>query len=223
MSLFRWFIVRQVGRERLRTASTIVGVAVGVAVVLAIRLANESSVRGFETALDAVSGRTSLEVIAPGVGVSEERLADLGWLREYGQVSPVIDGDVVIRPVAGARTTSELVRVLGVDILRDQPFRDYPLAGADDDAGEGTARSITTQEFLSLLTDPQAVVLTSAFGARHGIQLEDRVELVTGDRVVSLVVRGLLGDDGPAQVPGWQLCVDGHRGGTGSARAPWLG
>ena len=200
MSLFRWFIIRQAGRERLRTASTIVGVAVGVAVVLAIRLANESSVRGFETALDAVSGRTSLEVIAPGVGVSEDRLADLGWLREYGQVSPVIDGDVVIRPVGGDRTTSELVRVLGVDILRDQPFRDYPLAGADDGAGEGTARSITTQEFLSLLTDPQAVVLTSAFGARHGIQLEDRVELVTGDRVVPLVVRGLLGDDGPAQV-----------------------
>ena len=202
MSLFRWFIVRQAGRERLRTASTIVGVAVGVAVVLAIRLANESSVRGFETALDAVSGRTSLEVIAPGVGVSEDRLADLGWLREYGHVSPVIDGDVVIRPAGGDRTTSELVRVLGVDILRDQPFRDYPLAGDEDDdgTGEDAARSITTQEFLSLLTDPQAVVLTSAFGARHGIQLDHRVELVAGDRVVPLVVRGLLGDQGPAQV-----------------------
>ena len=200
MNLFRWFIVRQAGRERLRTASTVVGVAVGVAVVLAIRLANESSIRGFETALDAVSGRTSLEVIAPGVGVSEDRLADLGWLREYGQVSPVIDGDVVIRPAGGDRSTSELIRLLGVDILRDQPFRDYPLASDDDGPGEDAPPTITTQEFLSLLTDPRAIVLTSAFGARHGIELDHRVELVIGDRVVPLVVRGLLGDDGPAQL-----------------------
>ena len=199
MSLFRWFIIRQARRERLRTASTILGVAVGVAVVLAIRLANESSLRGFETALDAVSGRTSLEVTAPGVGVSDDRLGGLGWLREYGQVSPVIDGDAVLRP-AGGGPTSELVRVLGVDILRDQPFRDYALAGNDPAQGEAASRPITTQEFFSLLTDPEAVVLTGAFATRHGIELEDRVELVTGDRVVPLVVRGLLGDDGPAQV-----------------------
>ena len=196
MNLFRWFILRQVGRERVRTASTVVAVAVGIAVVLAIRLANESSVRGFEAALDAVSGRTSLEVFAPGVGVSEDLLAGLGWLREYGQVSPVIDADMVIRPAGGDRSAGELVRVLGVDILRDRPFRDYPLV---DTAGD-VPRRITTQEFLGLLTDSRAIVLTRALGARRDLGLDSPVELVAGDHIVPLVVRGLLGDDGPAQV-----------------------
>ena len=115
MSLFRWFIVRQMRRDAVRSLVTVAGVAVGIAVVVAIRLANESSVRGFETALEAISGRVSLEVVSPGVGVNEDRLLALDWLRDYGRVSPVIDGDALIRPAGTNRESVELVRVLGVD------------------------------------------------------------------------------------------------------------
>ena len=198
MSLFRWFIIRHVRRDRLRSAVTAGGVAIGIAVVVAIRLANESSIRGFETALEAVSGHVSLEITSPGVGVAEDRLAELGWLRAFGRVSPIIDGDVLVRP-SGNDERVELFRVLGVDILRDRPFRDYRLA--DDDAGRvENPRRITTQEFLSLLTDSDAIVLTRVFADRHGLGVGSDVELLVGDRVVPLVVRGLLGNDGPAQV-----------------------
>ena len=81
--------------ERLRTALTVAGIALGVAVVLAIRLANASALGGFSAALDTVAGRTSLEVIGTGLGVDEARLASLGWLRQWGEVSPVIEGDAV--------------------------------------------------------------------------------------------------------------------------------
>ena len=182
-------------RERLRSAATVVGVAMGIAVVVAIHLANESSVSGFEAALNAVSGRTTLEVLSPGVGVSEERLAELDWLREYGRVSPVIDGDAVIRPADGDPSTAELVRVLGVDILRDRPFRDYRLLD------ERSERVVTTQEFLALLTDPQAIVMTRAYADRHGLEVGSRVEMVLGGQVIPLIVRGLLGNEGPARVP----------------------
>ena len=206
MRLFRWFILRALRRDPVRTLLTVAGVAVGVAVVLAIRLANTSSIRGFETALDAISGRTSLEVLAPGVGVADELVADLGWLRELGRVSPVIDADAVIRPAGGA-TRGELVRVLGVDILRERPFRDYQVdesreaAGEDADPADDDDRAaITTQEFLSILTDEQAIVLTRAFARRHDLDIGGRVELVTGDRVVPLVVRGLLEAGGAAEI-----------------------
>ena len=198
MSLFRWFIVRHVRRERLRSAVTVGGVAIGIAVVVAIRLANEASVRGFETALQAVSGQVSLEVTSPGVGVAEDRLAELAWLRTFGRVSPIIDSDVLIRP-SDTNLRGELVRLLGVDILRDRPFREYQLV--DDDAGRGrNAGPMTTQEFLSLLTAPDAIVLTRAFADRHGLTVGSDVELLVGDREVPLVVHALLGDDGPAQV-----------------------
>ena len=194
MRLFRWFILTQLRRERLRSGLTIVGIALGVAVVLAIRLANTLSVRGFEVALDAVSGRTSLEVVGPGIGVDEELLADLGWLRALGRVSPVIDGDALLRSPDSAGFGPEQVRVLGVDILRDESFRTYAL----DETG--SAPVVTTQDFLTLLTDPRAIVLTSAFATRHGLAVGDDVDLVAAGQTAPLVVRGLLGGTGPASV-----------------------
>ena len=194
MRLFYGFIVRQLRREPLRTWTTVAGIAVGVAVVIAIQLANASSVLGFRAALEAVSGRTSLEITGAGIGVDEDRLAKLEWLRTFGRVSPIIDGDALLRPAGGTMADVEMVRVLGVDILRDRPFREYRLLN------ETRPRPITTQAFLSLLTDPQAVVLTQAFADRQGLELDSGVELLVGDQRVSLIVRGLLGDEGPAQV-----------------------
>lgn len=192
VKLFQWFILRYLRRERLRSILTVAGIAVGIAVVIAIRLANESSVRGFETALNAMSGQTSLEVLGNGIGIADERLRDLGWLREYGLISPVIDRDVRIKSRPGAR--AELVRVLGIDILRDRPFREYSLL-------DGTERhTITTQQFLSLLTDSKAIVLTEAFARRHQLRVDSGVEMLVGGRSVEMVVKGLLAADGPAQV-----------------------
>ena len=74
--LFRKFILRRLGEERLRSAVTVLGIALGVAVVVAIQLTNASSVRGFETAIETVSGKTSLEVVAPGPGFDETELTE---------------------------------------------------------------------------------------------------------------------------------------------------
>ena len=60
--LFRTVIFRYLVTERIRALVTLLGVALGVAVVLGIRLTNESSMRGFDTAMGAVSGRTALEI-----------------------------------------------------------------------------------------------------------------------------------------------------------------
>ena len=209
MSLFRWFILRELRRDRLRSAVTVAGVAVGIAVVVAIRLANTSSVLGFETALDAMSGRVSLEVTGAGIGVAEDQLAELAWLREYGLVSPVIDADVLLERTEEDTEGAELVRLLGVDILRDRPFRDYPLLDG------AQTRQITTQEFLSLLTDPQAVVLTDEFARRHRIDVGRVVEMRVGDRRVELVVRGVLGREGPAEL------LDGNFALMDIAAAQW--
>ena len=91
MTLFRWFIARSLRLQPLRSVATVLSLAVGVAVVVAIQLANASSLNGFSTVMDAMAGRTSLEITAPGVGIREDRISSLGWLRGYGRVSPVMD------------------------------------------------------------------------------------------------------------------------------------
>src|SRR6187200_643562 len=122
--LFRSFILRRLAQEPIRTGLSIVGIALGVAVVLAIQMANRSALEGFRAALDTIAGKTSLEVAGAGVGVDERTLASLGWLRKWGDVSPVVEGDAMAVSATGR---GEAVRVLGVDILKDQPFREYQL------------------------------------------------------------------------------------------------
>ena len=200
--LFRQVIVRRLATERLRTMVTAVGVAVGIAVVLAIRLTNASALRGFDAALDMTSGRTGLEILGVGGTLDERLIADLDWLRVYGHASPVIDADLVVRTSAFAQRATvdkgdeptELLRVYGVDVLRDAPLRTYATA----DAARGTT------DILRLLVEPGAIVVTRAFADRHGVTVGDRLVGLVDDRQVSLTVLGLLAADGPAAL------LDGH-------------
>jgi hypothetical protein len=128
--LFRQFIIRPLLAEKIRTITTVLGVSLGIAVVIAIQLTNASSVRGFETALETVAGKTAVEIIGSGIGVDETLLPELGWLREFGRISPIIEGSAALvteDPRSLSRRQMEAVKILGIDILRDQPFREYQL------------------------------------------------------------------------------------------------
>lgn len=189
--LLRRFILRRVVAERLRSGVTVLGVALGIAVVVAIQLTNASSVRGFEVALETVAGKTSLQIAGPGPSFDELLLNQLGWLREYGDVSPIIEGDAIARVGAGR---GESIHVLGVDVLRDRSFREYRLIEFADAQREPRA-----QEFLALLVDPSSVIVTEKFATRHGLGVGATIEFTTGDRAAPFVVRGLLRDEGPAR------------------------
>jgi putative ABC transport system permease protein len=218
--LFHQFIVRPLASEKIRTATTIIGVALGIAVVIAIQLTNASSVRGFATALETVAGKTAVEIIGAGTGVDEARIPELTWLRDYGIVSPVIEGSaaLVVGDVkALSRRQMEAVKVLGVDILRDQPFRDYHLlelersaearsasASAQGATADPVTDEYTTRQFLEILTNERSVVITQKLAERRGYALGGEMRLMIGDRVLPFVVRGILKNEGPARV------VDGN-------------
>ncbi len=191
MRLFRQFILRYLLREKLRSFVTVLGIALGIAVVIAIQMTNSSSLRGFEKAIETVSGKTSLEVVSVGAGFDEMLLDRLGWLREYGQISPLIEGDAQARTTGGA---SESLRVLGVDTLRDRSFREYKLLEFAE-----KRRDPTPQEFLELLLDPRSIILTEKFARRHDLKVGDRIEITFADRAGDYTIRGLLKDEGPAR------------------------
>ena len=210
MRLFKEFILRRLVHERLRSSTTVLGIALGVAVVIAIQLANDSSVRGFEEAIETVSGKTSLEILGPGLGIEEGRLVELAWLKEFGQVSPIIEGSALASP---SPDVEEWMRVLGVDILRDRSFRDYQLLEFAEQR-----REPRPQEFLDLLLDSHSVVLTEKFAKRHGITVGSSLRMTFGDNAESFRVKGLLKNEGPARtldgnfvlmdIAAAQLCLD---------------
>jgi putative ABC transport system permease protein len=91
-TLFRRFIIRALAREKLRSGFTILGISLGVGVMIAIRLANMSALDSFKTATQSIAGETSVQISGATGRFDEMKLNELGWLRQYGQVSPVIEG-----------------------------------------------------------------------------------------------------------------------------------
>ena len=191
MFLVRQFILRHLAKEWLRAVVAVLGIALGVAVVVSVQMANAGSLRGFERAIETLSGKAALEIVSSGPGVEESRLQGVEWLAEYGQVSPVLDGEAVFQSSASGR---ESLRVLGIDILSDRSFRDYQLLEFERQQSEPT-----TREFLDLLIDPASLILTEKFAERFGLATGSQIRLTLGDRSQSFVVRGLLRNEGPAR------------------------
>jgi putative ABC transport system permease protein len=215
--LLRSFIFRHFYRQPLRTLATVVGIGLGIAVVIAIRMANQSSVESFSQAVETMAGKTSLEVIAGGRALDEQYLVSLGWLDEYGETSPIIEGDLQIQ---NRRGDYEALKVLGADILRDLPFREYRLLDLGDpvlsDVNADDGDGIDPRRFLELLLDPDAIVLTEKYARRNDLQVGARVEVIAGDQSRTLEVVGLLRNQGPART------LDGNFGLMDIAAAQWL-
>ena len=114
-------ILRPLLKDGFRTAVTVLGVAIGVAVFLAIRLANVATLASFEEKIDAFLGRADLMIHADGLGVDETVLARLTAFRDQVRAYPVVEG-------YGVETASgEVVEFLGTDLSRDMGVQDVSL------------------------------------------------------------------------------------------------
>ena len=130
-------VLRPLAKDRLRFALTVSGIAVGVATMAAIRLANASVLSSFSDTVDFVAGKASITILADGPGVPEGTLERLSWLRRIGAtLVPAITDTAA----TGARD-GEVVDVLGIDPIADPGAREYGFAPSRDDSREHASYS----------------------------------------------------------------------------------
>jgi putative ABC transport system permease protein len=154
---------------------SIVGVALGVAVVLAIDLATQSARSAFAVSAEAVAGRSTHEIVSE-VGRLDERLLER-LRRELGlhESAPVVEGYASSPLLPG-----EALRILGIDPFSEAPFRPF-VAGGPTELDVG-----------ALLTTPRAVVLSSATAARSGVEIDDTLPVLVAGRSFDLHVVGVV-------------------------------
>jgi len=115
IQLFRTLILRPLRRDLLRTVLTILAVALGVGVVIAIDLAGDAAEGSFRSSLETLVGKTDIEIVANG-GVDERWIGRLAALPVNARFAPVIETQGVITGVG-------TVIMYGVDLVA-QPVRD---------------------------------------------------------------------------------------------------
>ena len=141
MKLFTCLILRPLRRDRARTALTILSVALGVAVVVAIELAGEAATGSFESSLTTLVGKVDYEITANG-GVNETWAGTLAGLPIDARFSPVIE-----QPV---RVSDHSATLFGIDVLSAPSSQTgaSPLA----DIGQLGAAAVLSSEFAARMS-----------------------------------------------------------------------
>ncbi|HLX41867.1 MAG TPA: FtsX-like permease family protein [Bryobacteraceae bacterium] len=163
-TLFYRLTLRPLRQDRLRTAITILSVALGVAAVLAIELAGDAAAGSFRSSVESLVGNAAFEVTAVG-GVPPDAVARLAALPFPIRIHPRMEEYAMI---SGTRRT---VLLLGVDLVAESMAG---TAASTESSGSG---------------DFDHSVWT---GDQLGYKAGDRIQLIVNDTSAEYTVRGVL-------------------------------
>jgi putative ABC transport system permease protein len=188
--LLRWITGRHLGREWGTTALATLGVALGVAVYVSIRLANHSAMESFRATVDAVTGTANLQLAAGAEGLDERLFLKVRQVPGVVAAAPVVQA---LAPVADGR--GEALLVLGIDLFSEGEFARYELSAADATAGR------------AFLEDPRGAAVTASLARRLGLRVGSSLPMLAGARAVRLTVRAVLQSDRLEQAMGGNLVL----------------
>lgn len=167
------------------------GIALGVAVFISIRVSINSALDAFRSTVDHVAGRTHLEIASPGSPFNEKLFL------MAKRVDGVLAATPLVQYVAQSdHPINEPLLVLGIDILSDRKFRSYQFQGSGEN-----------RRLLQFLLEPRAIAITRIFARRFGLKLGSPVTLLIGSKEVTFTVRGIMEEKGPARALGGNFAI----------------
>jgi putative ABC transport system permease protein len=138
-----WQRIRQ---QPLPYLLCIVGIAIGVAMMVSIDLANGSAQRAFALSTDTITGKATHRIVAVAPqGVEESVYSQLKRNVPDLVAAPVVEGYVRV-----AELGDQPMRLLGVDLFAEAPFRSYFEVGQVSNRGENFSQFITDTDALVL-------------------------------------------------------------------------
>jgi putative ABC transport system permease protein len=179
------------------------GVALGVATIVAIDLAGASAVESFRATLQSLEGRATHRVVGPVV--PDDLARRLSRVPGVEAAAPVVEKVALFVPAArgsGEDDGRESLRLLGLDPLAERAIRSLGVNEILRD-GRGSGRKTENGRRLrEFLGRPGALLVSGPFLDRHGLREGDRLGLVVGAlRREAFVLARLPTEVGGLEVP----------------------
>jgi len=180
--LFYQLMIRPLLREPVRMALTILAVALGVSVVMAMELAGNAAVGSFHSSMETLAGGYTLEIVATG-GISEDVLGLLERQPWPITISPRL------QEFATIVDSKQALPLIAIDMIAEgDRYRPYVKA---ENKTPDLAGAIRTMQ------ETESVWIGSSLGKKPG----DAIELIVNDRSHRVTVRGVYDDaDGDSAI-----------------------
>ncbi len=197
--LFHRYILRDLARNPIRTLLTLTGVALGIAVVVGVHVANDRAISSFNNSLRILSGQADLQISANGLQLDEELIGELSWVWDVGAMTAIVEGRVDLDASPNPMERQSL-RIFGMDLLSDAPFRTYMLAEGGD-----LGLDITREQFIDLLIEPDTVIIPSLLAEEFALGVGDTIQFLVSNRWRDFRVGAILQDEGVAEAFGGRI------------------
>ncbi len=172
------YFLRPLVRNPARFAVTVLGVACGVASVVATVASSRAAIAAFEEGVIEIAGESRLEITRAG-GVDEDLLGALRSFSRDAKIMPVLE-EIALLPQLG-----DSVRVLGVDTLVDQEARDFDLV-------DGEAASELSFELLGEVLRGRGVLLPVALARTLSLKVGDDLSILVRSETIQTPVVGII-------------------------------
>jgi len=191
--------LRYLLRHPWQIGLAVLGVALGVAVVVAVDLANASALLAFDLSTEAVTGRATHQVVSGPGGLPDETYRQLVLAAEAagsGAAAPVVEDWVTAGggPYGkGGRT----LHLLGIDPFAEAPFRPYlATLGGGAGAATGPRGPEARIDLAGFLTRPGAALLAGQTARELAVGVAggggQRLRLHAEGRAVEVLVLGTI-------------------------------
>jgi putative ABC transport system permease protein len=175
--LFRWHVLRYLIQHPLLATLNVATVALGVALYLAIQIANHSANRAFEAGVEVVAGKAQLEVSATTGNLPDELFPKIAHQPRITAATPIVRGFVTLPAFPG-----EYLDLLGIDILTNEPFRTFDLT-------DFQTRQFGVQQWLR---GPRTVAVSEDLAQQHHLHAGDEIDAQINGETKRLTIGFLL-------------------------------
>ena len=165
---------RYLNRHPLQMGLSILGIALGVAVVVAVDLANQSAQRAFDLSMQSVTGRATHQIVAGPGGLDESLYVRLRRLGVIPFSAPVVSGYVAYQ--------GQTLQLLGIDPFAERRFRNLLNYLSEETQSDLLPR---------LLTQPGTLLMSSAQAATLGLAAGESLELLISGHTRQAQLLGL--------------------------------
>ena len=154
--LLKLLVVHDVARHPVRTMLTTVGIALGVSIYVAMRIANIEILRSFETSTSSITGHATLQIVGGENGFDETLIVPIRNTLGVVDATPVLEIPATFGKFVDDDVIEPLL-ILGVDVLDQARFWEY--TGDWDGSG--------LEDMLAV----DAITVSKAFARRYDSQL----------------------------------------------------